>query len=344
MTRLAVIADDLTGALDATAPFAIRGMRVVVAVELEGLPEALSGNPDVVGISTDSRYKPAAAARNAVAAVLRALPGSVKVFKKIDSRLKGNIAAELDAIPYRYALVVPAIPAFARVVRGGTLCGFGVDEPIDVMMLLGHHAERAVVPDVETDRDIEAALERADYDLPVGARGLAEALAKRMVPLVRPTEMPTATGAVYVIGSTDPVTLEQVARLREGHPGLAYYAAPGGRVSGSRLSPGAAALVQAIPEEGFSAPSAVARRLAEGLVRLGPGQGSLIVASGGATAQAVFSALGVRTVDLLGEALPGLPIARARGFTLITKSGGFGQADALLRLSSHLPIRSSEGS
>jgi len=343
MTRLAVIADDLTGALDATVPLSIRGLRVVVAVEPEGLSEALSANPDVVGISTNSRDMPDAAARTAVAAVLRALPRNAKVFKKIDSRLKGNIVAELDAIPYRRALVVPAIPAFGRVVRGGKLCGFGVDAPIDVMTRLGRHAERAVVPDVETDRDIDAALDCAADDLPVGARGLAEALARRMATLGRPPGMPSATGIVYVIGSTDPITLAQVVRLQEGLSGLAYYPAPGGRVSGPPLPPDAVALIQAVPEEGASAPLAVARRLAEGLVRLGPRQGSLIVASGGATAQAVFSALGVRAVDLLGEALPGMPIARAGGFTLITKSGGFGQPGALLRLSSHQALRSSEG-
>jgi len=33
-----------------------------------------------------------------------------------------------------------------------------------------------------------------------------------------------------------------------------------------------------------------------------------------------------------GESLPGLPLARGGGFTIITKSGGFGDSDTLLRL------------
>jgi uncharacterized protein YgbK (DUF1537 family) len=38
------------------------------------------------------------------------------------------------------------------------------------------------------------------------------------------------------------------------------------------------------------------------------------------------------SLQVVGEALPGLPIARAGGFTIITKSGGFGARDTLVQL------------
>lgn len=42
--------------------------------------------------------------------------------------------------------------------------------------------------------------------------------------------------------------------------------------------------------------------------------------------------LGISVLELLGEALPGLPIARAGGLTVVTKSGGFGDPDTLSTL------------
>ena len=71
MTRLAVLADDLTGALDAAAPFAARGITTVVALGLDGLDAALASGADVVGVSTDSREIVPDAARAAVASARR---------------------------------------------------------------------------------------------------------------------------------------------------------------------------------------------------------------------------------------------------------------------------------
>ena len=50
------------------------------------------------------------------------------------------------------------------------------------------------------------------------------------------------------------------------------------------------------------------------------------------TAGAVLEALGLNVLHLAGEALPGLPLVRAGGFAIVTKSGGFGAPDALVVL------------
>ncbi|KFC64562.1 hypothetical protein FF80_03185 [Devosia sp. LC5] len=330
MTRLIIIADDLTGALDASAPFAMRGLSTVIALGAEGLPEALAGGAEIVGVSTDSREIAPEAARAAVADVVSRLPG-VPVFKKIDSRLKGNITAELDAIPHDRSLVVPAIPAFGRWVREGRLGGFGLDEPVDVAARLGKHAAKASIPDAASQQQIAAALRAQEHDLLVGARGLAEALAEHWSERVMPAPQMASDGPVIcVIGSTDPITVEQADALRERYPGLAYVAAPNGIAT--ELVSGRLTLVQAVEGAEPAASPVVAANLARVLQGLEPAAGTALVLSGGATAQAILAALGIGLISLIGEALPGLPIARAGGFTIITKSGGFGDKDTLVRL------------
>jgi uncharacterized protein YgbK (DUF1537 family) len=332
MPELAIIADDLTGALDAAAPFAMRGLATAVALGPAGLPDALASGARVIGVSTDSREIGAAEAREVVRAAVAAMPAGIRLFKKVDSRLKGNIAAELDAIPHGRSLVIPAIPAFGRWVRGGRLGGFGVADAIGVAARLGAHAAAAVIPDVENQADIEAAL-ATSHDLPVGARGLAEALARRMAPDARPPEIAvTATSACVVVGSTDPITLTQLARLRTGAWDLTDISAPNGIGPDDLPAPTRVTILQAAPGAAPADGKAVAAALAETLVRLGPPPGSLLVLSGGATAQAVLARMGVQVLEVVGEACPGLPLARANGLSLITKSGGFGDAETLRRL------------
>ena len=337
MTRLAVLADDLTGALDAAAPFAARGITTVVALGLDGLDAALASGADVVGVSTDSREIAPDAARAAVAACMARLPAGLPIFKKVDSRLKGNIAAELDAIPFRRALVMPAIPEFGRWVQEGRLGGFGVAEPVDIAARLGRHADLAMVPDATSQAEIDSALSAIDHDLPVGARGLAEALALRMAPAAAPfSPIHLAAPAICVIGSTDPITDVQIERLRRTCPDLAYLPAPNGTMPDDLPALAPLTVLRATPGGGSADPATVAKRLGHALVRLQPHPGTVLVISGGATAQVVLRALGIAVLQLQGEALPGLPIAQAGGFTIITKSGGFGDPDTLLRLLGHL--------
>jgi uncharacterized protein YgbK (DUF1537 family) len=328
MTRLVVLADDLTGALDASAPFAMHGLSTAVALAPAGLTEALASGAEIVGVSTNSREIDPSAATAAVQAALAELPRGLPIFKKVDSRLKGNIPAELDAITYTSALVIPAIPAFGRWVRDGQLGGFGLAEPISVASRLGAHAGKATIPDAATQADIAAALAKRGHDLLVGARGLAEALAQSWSTANEPHLAAAApTSTICVIGSTDPITLAQIEALRAHRPDLVYLAAPLG-VAPAQL-PAAAPLTPGIES---AQPARVAANLAASLARLAPAPGTRLVLSGGATAHAILEAMGIGVLFLDGEALPGLPRARGGGFTIITKSGGFGDSDTLLRL------------
>jgi uncharacterized protein YgbK (DUF1537 family) len=79
----------------------------------------------------------------------------------------------------------------------------------------------------------------------------------------------------------------------------------------------------------------VAARLATGVIRHTSGVSTLVL-SGGETAAAVLDAIGAGLLRVEGEVLPGLPLCHAVGLSdfpaVITKSGGFGQPDTLLRL------------
>lgn len=332
MPDLVIIADDLTGALDAASPFAGHPAGVAVATRPDALGEVLHAGAGVIAVSTRSREIAGAEARARVAAVLAALPAGVILFKKIDSRLKGNIADELAPFGEGPLLVSPAIPDLGRVVRDGRLEGAGVAAPIPVRARLGAADAHAQVPDAPDD----AALTRMVAAAPagtvfVGARGLGLALARRMALQPPPATPPLPAPACIVVGSTDPITLAQVAALKAARSDLVLVEAPSGRLPAMPEGPHAAlTLLQAVPGP-QRAPADVARDFARGAARwLGPARSTLL--TGGATAEAVLEALGVSLLHVAGEALPGMPHCRGGAWTIVTKSGGFGEPDALVRL------------
>jgi len=329
---LAILADDLTGALDSAAPFAGRGLRTEVALAREAIAGIVADHPDVISINLNTREIGADEARETTAAVMALLPTGTLLFKKVDSRLKGNIIAELDAIPFSRALVAPAIPEFDRIVENGAVRGFGVDTPIVIADKLGSHAARAHSPATRSPADMDAVLDAAQTDgtdLLIGARGLAEALARRMTAgrNAQPAKIPTGR-ATFVIGSRDPITLAQIDALRAGHD-LNYLAAPNGEITETPDASATLTLVQATPGTSEINPALVSEALAEGLKdNLADYQGTLLL-SGGATAEAVMRALGVTRFTLHGECLPGLGLASSEGRCIIAKSGGFGGPDTL---------------
>ena len=123
-TPVLVIADDFTGANDAGSGLARAGARVHVLFDSSTPHDA--ENADVLVISTDSRAISAAeAAHRTTLAVQQhqAIAQHGWLFKKIDSTLRGNPGAEIEAAlnasGKTLALVVPAVPKLGRTTRGG---------------------------------------------------------------------------------------------------------------------------------------------------------------------------------------------------------------------------------
>lgn len=329
---LIILADDLTGALDSAAPFAARGMTTLVALSVADIPAALVRSPDVLSINLGSREVDAATARELTATALARVQDGALLFKKVDSRLKGNIGAELEAFAFRSALVAPAIPEFGRVVRNGHVQGFGVDKPIPVADLIGAASSRAFIPDAITQadmvRELAAGLERG-VDLLVGARGLAEALAAHLKPETMAAAAPVPAGpALFVIGSRDPITLAQIERLQN-TCSPRFLPAPNGVVSAGGAHDAALTLVQALPGEIELSGEEVSRQLASSVHPHLTGAAKVLLLSGGATAEAVLQKMGVKLLELKGECLPGLALAYSNRHCIIAKSGGFGGEDTL---------------
>lgn len=109
---VAVIADDLTGA--AEAALALRDPGADVTVEL--IQARLSGrHEDVVAVDTCARVLPAHAATEAARrAVDIARVVDRLVYKKVDSGLRGHVAAEMAALSGGPIVFAPSLPAARR--------------------------------------------------------------------------------------------------------------------------------------------------------------------------------------------------------------------------------------
>jgi uncharacterized protein YgbK (DUF1537 family) len=134
MNRLAIIADDLTGAADAAGAFAARGLTTILVLDDNGLPDA--GSADVVALSTDSRRRSVDDAADRTRRAAKQVSATVdlgapcSIYKKIDSTLRGHpgpeLAAVMEALGIDRALIAPAFPAQGRTVIGGCLLIDGV--------------------------------------------------------------------------------------------------------------------------------------------------------------------------------------------------------------------------
>lgn len=120
--KLAVIADDLTGANDTAVQFAKIGMKAFVLLDRTN---EMPPDTDVVVVNTDSRSITAQEARSQVRTAcdwLRQWQAKA-VIKKVDSTLRGNLGAEIEEafqqLDCEVAIIVPAFPRAGRITAGG---------------------------------------------------------------------------------------------------------------------------------------------------------------------------------------------------------------------------------
>lgn len=262
MPEWLIVADDLTGANDTAATFAGRGLGTITAITPGFIPPAT-----VWALSSASRALPAMRAAARMRRLLRALPPHAisRVYKKIDSALRGNPAAELRALievrGAQRALVCPALPAQQRTVIGGRV--FWRGQPIEqsefgAQIASGQLADvfaplRAYVPVhmLSLDRIRQAALPDAEpLTLPDDGVWLADAETDDdLAILVRVAQQAGvdilcgSAGLAAAIAADFPATADTLPRPNSGRPWLA--------VIGSR-SPVAVAQVQAAVAAGAS--------------------------------------------------------------------------------------------
>jgi uncharacterized protein YgbK (DUF1537 family) len=292
--RCLLIADDLTGACDAAIQFRLRGARTMVATSSVDITPG-SALCDVLALNTESRGLAEIEIRRRIASLSHWK--APVIFKKIDSLMRGNPAAEIaaarEAFGFDEAIVTPTLPALGRRVVDGRLLvdAFPGWEPLDVS---------SIARDAATDADlrllVQAGFATGRRILWAGSAGLASALAEEMLgPVQPPQPPPPVTGeVVFCIGSDHPVTLAQRALLLQ----RGYRVVTAAEVSDPA--------------------------------------GPLLI-TGGDTAALVCRALRADAIELEGEILTGLPWGRIAGgpfdgLPVATKSGAFGAPDALLRV------------
>lgn len=129
MSRIAVIADDLTGAADSGVQLLRSGYRTAVFFQGEPVDGA---ELDAVVVDTDSRSLPPDSARKRVFEAVSAIGATDLVFKKVDSTLRGNlreeIEAAMEATGRQRAVVASAFPGSGRTTVKGTQLAHG--EPV----------------------------------------------------------------------------------------------------------------------------------------------------------------------------------------------------------------------
>lgn len=122
--RLAMLADDVTGACDAGVQFALRGVATRVYLDLPQEPTALPGVSVLVTHSrSDTPVEAACKVEEACDWI--AASGAKLCYKKIDSTLKGNVGRELEAVRNKFTdrliLVSPSFPGMERTLLDGWL-------------------------------------------------------------------------------------------------------------------------------------------------------------------------------------------------------------------------------
>ncbi len=286
-------------------------------------------------IDTETRHLPEALAAKIVLELAQQSPACLK-YKKTDSTLRGNIYAELSALsglgPLMYA---PAYPKLGRTVENGCLLLHGVPveqtcfaadphHPVTggniVRLLRGHPSIQVEIANTEEAMHKAALRWIAQGGFAAGPCGLLDAAAAILGGEIR-TPLPpvNAYRALVVSGSRHAVSREQISEARS------LFEA------GNWVLIEAESTLQPRPKE-------YARefgKTAAGLFR--SGSFDALVVLGGDTAFAVLQALGVKSLETLGELAPGVPISKMPDDRiLISKAGGFGPPNLLLQMQEQL--------
>ncbi|MEN4920817.1 D-threonate kinase [Achromobacter spanius] len=389
---IAIVADDLTGSGDTAVQFVRAGW--CTHLSIGGADEALAGpahdGVEVLAVTTNSRALSPVDAAEVIRSNVRQLrdAGVSRLYKKVDSTLRGAFKAEIDAAREAWrddaiAVVCPAFPATGRTVEQGVLYVNGkpvtetsaATDPVTpvteshIPTLLGcahvapladdtpetlaariAQAGGAVVVDAATDADLER-LARAvgllgERALPVGAGGLA-------VPLARVWAGADQTApVVVVVTSQHSAARGQAAALQAAgadtwSPSLEQLADDAQWQAWSQpllqahaQAPLEAGTILLLAPEGQRAgldSDTVADRLGSLAAQLiAASRAAGVVATGGDGARSVLLALQANGIALVDEVMGGVPLGTltggtAAGLPVVTKAGGFGTEDVLVR-------------
>jgi D-threonate/D-erythronate kinase len=205
VSRVAIVADDFTGANDALATFATAGWRdartVVDADALARVTSTSTSAPDVVALVSFARHLDHDRAERATATAVSAAmaAGADRVYVKVDSMLRGSVAGQVrgavrawrSAHPDAVGLLCPAHPRLGRTVVDGEVRVGGAPVGID------RHGSEIRVPSARITDQVTHARH-------IGAGRLAEWMSRG--------EIRSATQGFDVV-STDAASCDDLASL-----------------------------------------------------------------------------------------------------------------------------------
>lgn len=359
--KIVIIADDLSGAAELAGIAYSHGYSAEVQRQFDPASEA-----EVIAVATDSRSLPphiaADRVRNAARAILPAQPACI--FKKVDSILRGNVRAEIEALleatSQKRCLLIPANPSRGRTIVGGSY--LIADVPLDQTDLANDpehprttsrvteliSADRQppgviAVPDISSIEDLNRQALRLDEEtLPAGA---ADFFALLLAQQGRRDGPPTAVArkltlkfpALWVCGSRAAWHNRQ-RECRSGHvpivalddnplPLLAARAA-------AELAQQRRLMIAIGDRPAAGQPDELREQLAQ-LVQLVLHQtpAATLLVEGGATAEAVIQRLGWRRLAVAAVAPAGIgilqPIGLATAPQVWIKPGSYSWPEAV---------------
>ncbi|CCN03790.1 conserved hypothetical protein [Bordetella bronchiseptica Bbr77] len=280
---IGIVADDLTGSGDTAVQFVRAGWATQLSVG--GAEQALADpavrQAEVLAVTTHSRPLAAADAAAVVRGEVERLraAGVQRLYKKVDSTLRGAFKAEIDAARLAWgedaiAVVCPAFPVTGRTVRQGVL--YVGDRPV-----------------TETSAATDPVTPVTESHIPtlLGCAQLAAQAGETPAELARRI---AAAAPVVVVDALDDADVQRLARAIG--------------VLGQRAVP--------VGSGGLAAAG--------------------VVATGGDGASAVLAALQASGIALVDEVTGGVPLGtltggQAAGLPVVTKAGGFGEQDVLIR-------------
>lgn len=404
-TKLAVIADDLTGACDTACQFALYGFRPEV-VHASACGEL---QPKFLVCNSESRKDDAGAAQQKIFDIASALLRAhyLPFYKKLDSTLKGPWCAELAgmarAVKPEIIVVAPAFPAWGRTTVEGVQCVQGrpvwesrfhalphgdgppAGEPGDLVHALQsqfgkrvRHVRRAslkrgaaavakemdaaqfqgfpfVVFDAEVEEDLKTIalagcrLERRI--LWAGSGGLARCLPLAWGLRTRQNEFRLSCAQTLAInGSFNPANKEQLGCLEQGGTTVCWIEDEDAD-DDTRCRRKVESLLGLLDQGRDVALSVRLNKPIRSAGQLQRLQDALqfaatrclvaadkigLILIGGDTAIKLYRNLRAAAIRIEGEVQPGVPHGRWVGGRLdgqpvVTKAGGFGQPDTLIR-------------
>ena len=353
---IVVVADDLSGAAELAGIAFAHGLTAEVQTEFIAQTDA-----EVICLDINTRLLPpdqaAAKIRKLSKRIVAAKPDWI--YKKTDSALRGNIAAEITALLQATAqggsVFVPANPSRGRVIRGGQY--FIDDTPLhetdfaadphhpatsaSFANAIGHDPAIAI-PNAQGATDLQtAARDCDDRVLPAGAGDFFAANLEVRGHEQMPVEVPPMSGpALFVCGS-----MAAWGRQRAGHcgaHGVPVCAMPaellGQTNHTAALHEWVRAACTALGESGacmlaigrvktVNHPPLLEERLAQAMAMvLAQVEVERLMLEGGATASAALRRMlwmRLRVTELAAPDLPGLRVADADGPRIFMKPGSY---------------------